>query len=73
MGKADCDDDADGGGDNSNNDGNVDEDGFFENWCVDKVVSDKADDGDGQADSVAGDLAECNGSSKIEMAGRITG
>ena len=31
--KANCDDDADGGDGNSKNDG--DEDGIFENWCVD--------------------------------------
>ena len=45
--KADCDDDAySGGGGNSKDDG--DEDGIFENWCVDEEGGDEADDGDEQ-------------------------
>ena len=67
MSKADCDDGADGGGGNSNDDGSVDGDGIFENLCVDGEGGDEADDGDEQTESVAGDLAECNGSSKMEM------
>ena len=63
MSKADCDDDADGGGGNSNGDGV----GIFENWCIDGEGGDEADDGDEQTESVAGDLAEYNGSSKREM------
>ena len=67
MSKADRDDDADGGGGNSNDDGSADGDGIFENWCVDREGGDEADDGGEQTESVAGDLAECNGSSEIEM------
>ena len=37
--KANCDDDADGGGGNSKDDG--DEDGIFENWCVDSESGDE--------------------------------
>ena len=62
--KADCDDDADGGG-NSKDDG--DEDGIFENWCVDGEGGDEADYGDEQTESVAGGLAKCSGSSQMEM------
>ena len=46
MSKVDCDDDADGGGGNSNDDGSADEDGIFENWCVDGEGVDEADEGD---------------------------
>ena len=53
----DCDDDANGGGGNSNDDGSVDGDGIFENWCVDGEGADKADNGDEQTKSVAGGLA----------------
>ena len=56
--KADCDDDADGGGGNSKDDG--DEDGIFENWCVDEAD-------DEQTERVAGGLAKCSGSSEMEM------
>ena len=35
MSKADCDDDADGGSGNSRDDGSVDGDSVFDNWCVD--------------------------------------
>ena len=70
MSKADCDNDADGGG-NSNDDGSVDGDGIFENWCADWEGADEADNADEQTDSVAGDLAECNGSSKMEMTGGV--
>ena len=58
MSKVDCDDDTDGGGSNSNDDGSVDGDGIFENWCVDGEGDDEADDGDKQTESNAGDLAE---------------
>ena len=67
MSKADCDDDADGGCGNSNDDGNADGVGIIENWCVDGEGGDETDDGDEQTESVAGDFAECNGSSKMEM------
>ena len=67
MRKADCDDDADGGGGNSNDDGNADGNSIFENWCVDWKGGDEADDGDEQTENVAGELGECNGSSKIKM------
>ena len=40
---------------------------LFGKWCVDGKGGDEADDGDEQTDSVASDLAECNGSSKMEM------
>ena len=58
MSKADCDDDTDGGGSNSNDDGSVDGDGIFENCCIDGEGDDEADDGDKQTESNAGDLAE---------------
>ena len=67
MSKGDFDDDADGGSGNNNADGSVDGDDIFENWCVDGEGSDDADDYDEQTENVAGDLAECNGSSKIEI------
>ena len=67
MSKAGCDDDADGGDGNSNDDGSADGDSIFENWCVDGEGGDDTDDGDEQTGSVARDLAECNGSSKMEM------
>ena len=63
--KADCDDDADGGGGNSKDDGN--EDGIFENWCVDREGGDEVDDDDEQTVSVAGGLAKCSESSKTGM------
>ena len=68
MSKADCDDDADVGGGNSNHDGSVDGDGVFENWCVDGEAGDEADDGDVQTENVVDHLVECNESSKMEMA-----
>ena len=58
MSKTDCDDDADG---NSSDDCSVDENGIFGKWCV------YGRGGDEQIVNVAGDLAECNGSSKMEM------
>ena len=48
MSKADCDDDPDGGGGNSNDDGSVDGDVTFGNWCADGEGGDKAGDGDEQ-------------------------
>ena len=62
--KADCDDDADGGG-NSKDDG--DEDGIFENWCVDGEGGDDPDDGYEQTESAACGLAKCSRSSEMEM------
>ena len=50
--KTDCDDDADAGRCCSKDDG--DEDGIFENWCVDGEGDDEADDGDEQTESVGG-------------------
>ena len=67
MSKTDCDDDTDGGDGNSNDDGSVGGTVLFGKWCVDGKGGDEADDGDEQTDSVASDLAECNGSSKMEM------
>ena len=67
LGKSDCNDDADGGSGNGNDDGSVDGDGIFDNWCVDGGGGDEVDDGDEQTESVADDLAECDGSSKMEM------
>ena len=67
MSKANCDDNADGGGGNSNDGSSADGDGIFENWCVDGEGGDEADDGDEPTGNVAGDLVECNGSSKMEM------
>ena len=67
MSKVDCDNDADGGGDNRNDDGSADGDGIFENWCFDGEGGDEADDGNEQTENVTGDLAECNGSSRMEM------
>ena len=52
MIKTDCDDDADAGRCYSKDDG--DEDGIFENWCVDGEGDDEADDGDEQTESVGG-------------------
>ena len=70
MSKSDCDDVADGGGGNSNDDGSADGDGIFENWCFDSPSThqcgDEADD-DEQTENIAGDLTECNESSKMEM------
>ena len=65
--KGDCDDDADGGGGNNNDDGGVHGDGICENWCVYGEGGDEADDDDEQTESVADDLAEYNGRSKMEM------
>ena len=70
MSKANFDNDEDGG-DNSNDDGSVDGNGIFEKWCVDRKGGDEADDGDQQTESVAVNLAECNGSSKMEMRVRV--
>ena len=67
MTKTDRDDDADGGGGNSNDDGVVDGTVGFEKWCVDGKGGDEADDGDEQIEIAPGDLAECNGSSKMEL------
>ena len=67
MSKTDCDDDTDGGDGNSNDDGSVGGMVLFGKWCVDGKGGDEADDSDEQTDSVASDLAECNGSSKMEM------
>ena len=71
MSKVDWDDDADVGGNKINDDGSVDGDGIFENWCVDGQGGDEADDGDEKAESVAGDLTECSGGSKMEMTGGV--
>ena len=67
MSKAHCDDDTDGGGGYSNDDGCVDGNGTFGKRCVDGKSGVDVDDGDEQTESVAGDLAECNGSSEMEM------
>ena len=69
MSKTDCDDDEADGDDGNSNDGDdsTDGDGIFENWCVDGERGDEADYGDEETESVAGNLAECNGSSKMEM------
>ena len=67
MSKTDCNDDADGGGGNSHDDGSVCGNGIFGKWCVDGKDGDEVDDGGEQTESVASDLAECNGSSKMEM------
>ena len=61
MSKTDCDDDADGDDGNSNDDRSVDGMVFFGKWCVD------GKGGDEQTESVANDLAECNGSSEMEI------
>ena len=61
------DDGANGGGSNSNDFRSVDWKGIFGKWCVDGKSSDEADDCDEQTESVAGDLTECNGTSKMEM------
>ena len=66
MCEIDC-EDADGGDGNSNDDGSVDGNGIFKKWCIDWKDGDKADDGDDQTESLAGDIAECKGSSKMEM------
>ena len=54
--------DADVGSANSYNDGRLDGNGAF-----DVEGGDVDDDGDEQTQCVAGDLAKCNGSSKMEM------
>ena len=63
--RADFDDDADGGGGNCKDD--RDEDGIFENGCVDGEGGDETDHGDEKTESVAGSLAKCSGSSEMEM------
>ena len=63
--KADCDDDAVSDGGNSKDNGN--EDGIFENLCVDGQGGAEADNGDEQIESVAGGLSKCSGSCKMEM------
>ena len=68
MSKVYCDNNADGGSGNTNDDDSADGDGIFENWCVD---GEDRDDGDGQTESVACDLAECNERSKMEMTMRV--
>ena len=55
-------DDADVGGGNSYNDGGVDGNGAF-----DVKGGDVTDDGDEETESIVGDLAKYNGSSKMEM------
>ena len=62
-----CDDDADGGDGNSNDYGSVDGNGIFKKWCIDGKCDDMTDDGDDQTESLAGDIVECKGSSKMEM------
>ena len=67
MSKGDFDDDADGGGGNSNDDDSVDGNGIFGKWRVDGKGGDKTDDGIEQTEIVVGDLAQCDGSSRLEM------
>ena len=67
MSKAEYHDNADDGGGNSNNDGSIDGDVLFGDWCVDGEGGEEFDYGDEQSESVASDLAECNRTSKMEM------
>ena len=67
MRKTNRDDDADGGGGNSNDDGGVDRNGIFGKLCIDGKGDDETDDSDEQTESVVGDLAKYNGSSKKEI------
>ena len=62
LSKTDSDDDADSDGGNSNDDGDVDGNGVYNIKGGDEV-----NDGNAHTKSVAGDLAECNESSKMKM------
>ena len=67
VSKTDRDDDADVGDGDSNDDGGINGNGVFGKWCIDGKGGDEADDGNEQTESVAGDHAGSDGSSKIEM------